>query len=418
MIDSVSRLASAAAERIGAGALNARPVSSLAKDLHVSERHVRRALRREVGVSPVELAQTHRLLMAKRLLADTSLDMTRVAFASGFQSLRRFNAAVREQYGMPPTALRRATSRVRPVEGIATAGGPNGDALELALAYRPPFDWDAVLRFLARNATAGMEIVDGRRYGRTVRAGGRAGIVFAEDAPRRREVRIGVSESLVPALMPLLAGLRRLFDLDTEPTVIDEHLRATDLADRVNAHGGIRVPGAIDGFEAALLTLLHDAQDGAALAARVVRDLGDPIEAPVGGLNRVSPDAQHIVDGGENRLAALGVRPELAGVITSIARAVLDGLLRLDPDDDVGETLRLLTGVHGISEHAATMIVMRALYWPDAFPADDPVLVREACAGTPHCLVERAEAWRPWRAYAAMHLWMGCGSRRIRAVSV
>jgi AraC family transcriptional regulator, regulatory protein of adaptative response / DNA-3-methyladenine glycosylase II len=401
-MDSVSRLASAAAERIAGGALNARPVASLAADLHVSERHLRRALQREAGVTPVELAQTHRLLMAKRLLADTSLDMSQIAYASGFRSLRRFNAAVRERYGIPPTHLRRA-SRRRSDDG-RTRAGPRRDVLALTLSYRPPIAWNAILEFLARNATPGIEVVDEWRYGRTVRIGDSCGVIFAEVNVARAAVNVEVSATLVPVLMPLLAGLRRLFDLDADPSVIDAHLRETGLADLVSERPGIRVPGAIDGFEAAFLALLHDAPGGADLAARVVCNLGARIDTETPGLDRITPDPARVAEAGEQRLAALGASPGLARSIVSLARAVATRSLRLDPGEDADETFRRLVEIYHVGEHAATMIVMRALCWPDAFPTCDAAPMQAGDPPTLDDLAERVEAWRPWRAYAAMHL--------------
>ncbi|MBA3259567.1 MAG: DNA-3-methyladenine glycosylase 2 family protein, partial [Gemmatimonadales bacterium] len=172
--NAVPRLADAAAYRIGAGALNGHSVADLARELGVSARHLRRALERQVGVSPVALAQTHRLLLAKRLLADTGLSVTRIAFASGFQSLRRFNTVFRERYRMSPSAVRRGRSS----ETRARRPGPAGELLRLTLAYRPPFAWDLLLRVLRRDATPGVELVEGRRYARTVGLSGRSGVIF------------------------------------------------------------------------------------------------------------------------------------------------------------------------------------------------------------------------------------------------
>ncbi len=187
VLNAVSRLAQAAAQRIAAGALNGHSVAELAKELGVSERHLRRALEHEIGVSPLELAQTHRLLLAKRLLVDTDLPVTRVAYASGFQSLRRFNAAFREQYGAPPSALRRGVPTRRPASLIQR----RDESLRLTLAYRAPFGWDSRLAFLRGEATPGVEIVLERRYGRTVRIEGHSGFVFAEDTPRVARPRAG-----------------------------------------------------------------------------------------------------------------------------------------------------------------------------------------------------------------------------------
>jgi AraC family transcriptional regulator of adaptative response / DNA-3-methyladenine glycosylase II len=245
-MDAVPRLARLAAQRIGAGALNGHTVAELAAELGVSERHLRRALERELGVSPAELAQTHRLLLAKRLLAETSLSVTRIAFASGFQSLRRFNAVFRERYRLSPTALRRVAPSTAPPPG------PTGDFVTLTLAYRKPFDWELLLALLARGAMPGVFMMGGGRYGRTVKLEDRSGVVMAENVAAKSHLNVAVSLSLLPVLMPLLARLRRLFDLDAEPAVVDAHLEQHGLASLVERRPGIRLPGALDGFEVAL----------------------------------------------------------------------------------------------------------------------------------------------------------------------
>jgi len=378
-LGAVSQLAQAATQRIAAGALNGRSVAELAGELGVSERHLRRALEREIGVSPLELAQTHRLLLAKRLLVDTDLSVTRVAYASGFQSLRRFNAAFRGQYGMPPSAVRRR----------ATSPAPRSASLKLTLAYRPPLAWGALLDCLHSVATPGVEVFTGqeRRYGRTVRIAGYSGFVFAADAPGN-QVTVEVSASLLPVLMPLIAGLRRLFDLDAEPAVVDAHLAQGGLAALVERRPGVRLPGALDGFEVALQLLLR----GRGCMGRVAAALGEPLETGVPGLTHVAPAADRIAGAGVARLARLGVPPRRAAAVTALAHAVLGGALRLEPGSDVAATRRALLEVGGIGERLATLIVMRALYWPDAFHTKDRALL--ACA----------EQWRPWRAYAALHL--------------
>lgn len=388
-MDAMSRLAHMAAHRIAAGALNGRKVADLAAELRVSERHLRRALQREMGVSPVELAQTHRLLLAKRLLADTALSVTDIAFASGFESLRRFNVTFRERYGMSPSALR------RPSPAKET---PPKDLLRITLAYRPPLAWDVLIAFLRREATPGVEVVNGRRYGRTVRLDGRTGIVFAEDSPAEAQVKVDISPSLLPVLMPLLARLRRLFDLDAQPTVVDGHLERAGLAALVRRRPGVRLPGALDGFEVGLRALLGSA------AGRVAEALGEPLETGIPALHRLAPSAERVVEAGAPGLVALGVAPRRAEVILTFARAIAEGALRLDPGNDVAETHRALMEITGIDERLATKIVTQALYWPDAFPVSDPALQRAAGAASPRALRARAEKWRPWRAYAALHL--------------
>lgn len=387
LIDAVSRLAHTAAHRIGAGALNGRSVADLAAELGVSERHLRRALRRELGVSPVELAQTHRLLLAKRLLAETALSVTDIAFASGFESLRRFNVAFRERYGMSPSAQRRPSP-----------SGEARDLLRMTLAYRPPLAWDVLTAFLGREATPGVEVVEGRRYGRTVRLQGRSGVVFAEDSPAETQVKIDFSPSLLPVLMPLLARLRQLFDLDAQPAVVDAHLERGGLAIQ---RRGVRLPGALDGFEVGFRILLGD-------AGRVAAALGEPVDTGFPALNLLAPGAERVAGAGAPGLMALGVPRRRAEVILAFARAVADGTLRLEPGNDVAETHRALMEM-GVDEGLATTIVMRALYWPDAFPSSDRALQDAVGAASPRALRARAEKWRPWRAYAALHLWLRHG---------
>ncbi|HEY6092868.1 MAG TPA: Ada metal-binding domain-containing protein [Gemmatimonadales bacterium] len=226
-LDAVSRLARLAAQRIAAGALNGHTVAELATELGVSERHLRRALEREISVSPLELAQTHRLLLAKRLIMDTDLPMTRVAYASGFQSLRRFNAVFREQYRMPPSALRRGRARV-----------PDGQPLRITLAYRAPLAWNVLLRSLG---------AEGETWRKSVEIESHHGTVIVENEPAGRHLVAEISDSLLPVLMPLIAGLRRVFDLDAEPAVIDAHLSKGGLSRLIARWPGVRVPGTLEG---------------------------------------------------------------------------------------------------------------------------------------------------------------------------
>jgi AraC family transcriptional regulator of adaptative response / DNA-3-methyladenine glycosylase II len=410
LMDAVPRLARLAAQRIGAGALNGNSVADLARELGVSERHLRRALERELGVSPAELAQTHRLLLAKRLLAETSLPVTRVAFASGFQSLRRFNSVFRERYRLSPSALRRtAPSAARPAS-------PSGDFVTLTLAYRAPLDWGLLTGLLAREAVPGVIVVDGERYGRTVRLDGRSGVVLARNVPAKAQLDVAVSLSLLPVLMPLLVRLRHLFDLDAEPAVVDAYLGQNGLGPMVRRRPGLRIPGALDGFELALRSLLlgaNGAQEGAGdLLLRVVDALGEEIDTGIPTLTRLAPSPERVAEAGPSGLVALGVPRRGAEAIASVARALAGGAVRLEPGGDAAATHRALLEMEGVGERLATMIVMRALYWPDAFPASDPALQRAAGASSRSALRAMAERWRPWRAYAAQHLWLHAEERR------
>jgi AraC family transcriptional regulator, regulatory protein of adaptative response / DNA-3-methyladenine glycosylase II len=408
LMDAVPRLARLAAQRIGAGALNGNSVADLARELGVSERHLRRALERELGVSPAELAQTHRLLLAKRLLAETSLPVTRIAFASGFQSLRRFNSVFRERYRLSPSALRRAAP------STARRGGPlaspSGDFVTLTLAYRAPLDWGLLTGLLAREAMPGVIAVDGDRYGRTVNLDGRSGVVLARNVPAKAQLDVAVSLSLLPVLMPLLVRLRHLFDLDAEPAVVDAYLGQNGLGPLVRRRPGLRIPGALEGFELALRSLLLEA-NGAREAAgelllRVVGALGEEIDTGIPMLTRLAPSPARVAEAGPSGLAALGVPRRGAEAVAAVARALAGGAVRLEPGRDAAATHRALLEMEGVGERLATMIVMRALYWPDAFPASDPALQRAAGAPSRSALRAMAERWRPWRAYAAQHLWL------------
>lgn len=418
VLDAVPRLATIAAHRISAGALNGRGVPDLARELGVSERHLRRALEREIGVSPVELAQTCRLLLAKRLLAETSLPVTRIAFASGFQSLRRFNAIFRERYRMSPVALRRGipaaeSNRAHP------SSETERDYVRLSLAYRAPLDWPALMSFFQRGAIAGVETVTGRRYSRTVSLGGRSGTVIVENPrPGKEEIKPGqtqsltvaVSATLLPALMPLLVRIRQLFDLDAEPAVVDRGLVEGGLGSYVQRHPGLRIPGALDGFEAVLRVVVPH-------PGLVAESLGRRLENGTEELSVVLPDAARVAEAGPTRLVAVGIPLRPAEVLTGLARAMAEGRLRLEQGSDVAETREQLLAVDQVTEDLASNVIMRALPWPDAIPLSDPVLLKAAGVSTAQQLQAASERWRPWRAYAAHHIWLRSHEQRSVAPS-
>ncbi|HEU5218483.1 MAG TPA: AlkA N-terminal domain-containing protein [Gemmatimonadales bacterium] len=425
VMDAVSRLASTAAQRIAGGALNGRGVAELSAELGVSARHLRRALERELGVTPVELAQTHRLLLAKQLLTDTPLPVTRIAFASGFQSLRRFNSAFRERYRLSPSALRKS-----PRAGWRRAAqrpGPDGDCVSLTLSYRAPLAWNALLGALGQEALPEIELRRDGRYLRTVSLEERTGVVIVDDAgsdPQpatgrtRSQLVVGISLSLLPVLMPLLARLRHLFDLDAEPNLVDAHLAQTGLAPLVRSQPGLRIPGAMDGFEAAFRVLLHGPEVPPDAARRVVEALGEPADTGIPGLSRRVPTAARVAAAGADGLASLGLPRRPAEALSRVAQLVEDGGLRLEPGSDLVATRQTLMGIPGVGDRLATAIVQRALYWPDAFAPSDPALRRAAGCTSAVALRALAERWRPWRAYAAQHLRLaGAGAPELRALS-
>ncbi len=398
-VDAVGRTARLAAARIEAGALNDEgTLEKLARELGLSTRQLRRAVRREFGVSPVELAQTRRLLLAKQLLTETDLPLIEVAHASGFGSLRRFNALFRSHYDLTPSRLRKS----------AMAGLSRGSLL-LSLAFRPPFDWPALLQFLARRATAGVDCVSGGAYLRTVDLGQCRGWVKASPVAGRNLLAVEVSTSLAPVLPGLLFRLRTLFDLDARPEVIADQLGGDPrLAATIRQSPGLRVPGCVDGFELAVRAILGQRISVAAastLAGRLAVTFGEPIETPHPPLDRLGPRPQRLAGVEIEELAALGITAPRARAIRELARAVASREIELEPSADPDRTIARLKELPGIGDWTAHYIAMRALHWPDAFPTADLGLLRASGARSVRELARLAEAWRPWRAYAAMILW-------------
>lgn len=418
-VDAVPALARAALARIDAGDLDERSVEALADRLGVTARHLRRAVVAELGASPLALAQTRRLAVAKQLLHDTRLPITDVAFAAGFASLRRFNAAFHARFGRPPTALRRATDAPAAVDDVVT----------LRLDHRPPLCWSALLAFLAARAIPGVEQVDDAGYRRTVALGDRVGWLAVRSLAPRPAVELTLSASLVPRLAAVVARVRALFDLDAHPAAIEDALRTSPiLRGPVAARPGLRVPGGFDGFELAVRSVLGQQVSVAAattLAGRLVAALGTPmlsgpgsapppaegggrwgtaIAGAPGGLTHVFPTAAEVAAAGPDAIARLGLPRQRALALVALARAV-DGGLELVAGADPDLTTAALTALPGIGPWTASYLAMRALRWPDAFPAGD-LIVQRALGVTTAAAAERAAAgFRPWRAYATVHLW-------------
>jgi AraC family transcriptional regulator, regulatory protein of adaptative response / DNA-3-methyladenine glycosylase II len=395
-IDASSRLAWAAAQRIEAGQLEEGGLEGLAARLGITDRHLRRIFGEAFGVTPIAYAQTQRLLMAKRLLADTALPATEVAMAAGFGSLRRFNTLFQSHYGLTPTALRRAS----PPAAV-------GDGLRFELAFRPPFDWPRWLAFLAGRCVTGVEAVADGRYRRSVRVmcGGveHAGWLSLELAAGRDAVAALVSPSLVRALPAVLAGVRRLCDLACEPQAVMAVLGplAADAP-------GLRVPGAFDGFEMAVRAVLGQqvtVKAAHTLAGRFTAALGEPIETPFAGIHRVFPTAQRVAAASIDDIASLGIVRQRTKAILALASEVAAGRLDLGPAADVSATVAQLEALPGIGRWTAQYIALRALGWPDAWPSGDVALIKSLAVSSAREADQLAEAWHPWRGYATLHLW-------------
>ncbi len=398
-IDQPRTIARIAAKRIEAGALSrGGRLEELAAGLGLGSRQLRRLMRRELGVSPIQLAQTNRLLLAKRLIAETELPMVQVALAAGFDSLRRFNATFRGHYRLTPSSLRRSAAR-------AVAA----DCLRLMLSYRPPLDWAAMLRFLEKRAIPGVECVTEVAYHRTIGIGEHRGWLSVSPVAGRNLLAVDLSTALVPVLPAILVQLRQLFDLDARPDIIAGHLTLDPgLAASVAKHPGLRVPGAFDSFELGMRAILGQqvsVRGASTLAGRFAERFGEAMKTPRACLNRTAPAAETIAAARRSTLASIGLPMARAECLRNLARAIVRQEVDLEPGSDPVATAKSLQNLAGIGPWTAEYIAMRALRWPDAFPAGDLGLLKAARLNSTKALKAAAERWRPWRAYAAMHLW-------------
>jgi AraC family transcriptional regulator of adaptative response / DNA-3-methyladenine glycosylase II len=374
---------------IADGALDRGSVSGLAERLGVGERQLRRLFMKHLGASPVAVAQNRRVLFAKKLLDETDLSMTAVACAAGFGSVRRFNDAMQQAYRRPPAALRRAVSEPCPAGEI-----------ELRLAYRPPLDWQGLLRFFARRAIRGVEEVSGGAYRRSVALGDARGHIEVRKIAGEDRLRARIALDASAPLSVLAERIRRTFDLSADPCAVAEHLaRDPALAARIAAHPGLRIPGAFDPFEVVVRAILGQQVSVAGattLIGRLVERYGERVDpadfAP--GLTRIfpRPDALLGVD-----LRAIGLPAARALALAGAAQAVAEGALQLDGARDLAETIGQLQALPGIGDWTAQYVALRALQAPDAFPASDLGLRRalcEPCARAPSArqVAERAEA--------------------------
>lgn len=409
-IDDAERIAALLVERIEQGAVDGSAAAdresagleSLAARFGWSSRQIRRIVRRQLGVAPIELVQTRRLLLAKQLLTETTLPVTEVAAASGFASLRRFHDAFRRRYRMTPRQLRRvATERGAPAVEAET--------LTLRLGYRPPFDWAALLDFLRPRALDGVESVGSDSYARTIDCAGRRGWLRVRHCERTRELEVELARSLVPVLPVLLSRVRRLFDLDARPDLIAAHL-STDrrLAAAVDARPGLRVPGGVDGFELALRAILGQqvsVRAATTLAARLVAAFGEQYSTPDPALHHLTPTPARLAAAEPGELSALGILPARSTTLITLAREVAEGRLTLDRGVDPAATVQALVALPGIGPWTAHYIALRALSWTDAFPKEDLVLRRQLGGVTPARAEAISQPWRPWRSYATLYLW-------------
>lgn len=384
------------------GALDDSDVESLAARLGLGDRQLRRLFRTHLGASPVAVAQTRRILLAKQLVHETRLPMTQIAFAAGFGSIRRFNETFQALYGRPPSELRRLGGADIPV-------ADHGE-FSLLLRYQPPYDWPAMLEFLRARAIPGIEHVEDDSYARSFSLDGIQGTVTVRPAPGNA-LRANIRTAKLSILPRIIARLRRVFDLAADPLAIAAHL-ATDtrLAPLISQRPGLRVPGAWDGFELAMRAVLGQqitVSGAIRLAGRLVATYGERLAIPEGGLTHLFPRPDVVAAA---KLASLGMPASRAATLSAVAAAAVADPDLLGAHLSLEEAVARLRSIRGVGEWTAQYIALRQLREPDAFPAADVGLMRALADGAGRRpaaseLLAQAEKWRPWRAYAAQHLW-------------
>lgn len=398
LIDLGNRYAQVAVQLIEQGYLSEHSCEQLAIRLGISDRHLRRIFAEQFGASPIDYAQSHRLLQAKRLLADTDLPLSEVAFAAGFGSLRRFNELFKARYRLIPSVLRSTAGRH---EQAASSG------LVFHLGYRPPYDWPRMFGFLQARAVIGVESVIGQQYWRSiaVNQGGieYQGWICVQPEESRNRVRVEISSSLSRVTTEVLRRIRQLFDLDAAPDRIVDAL-----GDLAADAPGLRLPGCVNSFEQAaraVLGQLVSVKMAATFASRMTERWGVALEQPYGNVTHLFPDAACVAQLQPEELRLSGIQLKRAAALIAVARAVIEGRLQLDNVLDIEQGILELTTLPGIGSWTANYIAMRAWSWPDVFLSGDYLIKQRFPGMAPRQIERYAERWRPWRSYATLHLW-------------
>ena len=391
---------------IANGALDEGSIEHLADRLGVTSRHLRRLFTKHLGASPLAVAHTQRLHFAKRLIDQTSLPMSHVAEAAGYRSIRRFNDTFKKTYGRTPRELRRRSEE--PLEA--------GSALTVRLPYRRPFDWPAMLDFLAVRATPGVEQVIENTYLRTVTVDGQPGVIECSDQGGG-SLSLSLHGIQTSGVFQIVQRVREMLDLDAPVADIAAVLgNDKKLEKLLRDRPGIRVPGAWDGFELLVRAILGQqvsVKAATTLAGRIAERYGDKADLPPSladrkdglTLSRVFPVATKLA---RVRFNNIGLVTSRAETIRRVASAVASGAIDFESAQNPAEFCRKLVAIRGIGDWTAQYVAMRALKYPDAFPATDLGLLKamnSAGTGGAAKLSRRAESWRPWRAYAALLLW-------------
>jgi AraC family transcriptional regulator of adaptative response / DNA-3-methyladenine glycosylase II len=393
-----SNTVSRALRLIGETGLEEGGVELLAERLGIGSRHLRRLFLRYLGATPSAVAQTRRLQFAKKLIDESTLPMTEIAFAAGFGCIRRFNDTIRKTYRRTPTQIR-SLARQQP------SAVERANQYLFRLQFRPPFAWSSMLHFLAPRTTPGVEVVEAGTYRRSISLNGTHGSVEVSQDEPSHSLLIRLDFADPRSLFAIIERIRAMFDLNADWAAIVQTLRTDPaLAPHLDRDPGLRVPGCWNAFELAAIEILNQRttrQNAFSIAGKIVATLGTPLSG-VSGITHVFPTPDVLADASLPRIA---VPTEKAQTIRSLSRAVCDGRIKFQLNADSDALLASLAEVPGLDTGTAQYIVMRALREPDSFPSADLDLIRGFNLKNSRELEKRSEAWRPWRSYAAMYLW-------------
>jgi AraC family transcriptional regulator of adaptative response / DNA-3-methyladenine glycosylase II len=393
IVDHEAEAAYKAAKMIDQGFLDEHSIADLAGVIHITDRHLRRIFQEQWKVSPVAYLQTKRLLLAKQLLTETSLPITDLAYAAGFESISRFNTAFKKNYELTPRQLRKS-------------GLKKDKIVSLAIGYRPPFNWEALLTFLCGRAILGVESVDSKSYKRTISINKNnkiyEGWVKVTNDPEKAQLLVTIPVALVPVIAAILSRIKNLFDTEAHPDIISESLGKI-----AKDSPGLRVPGCFDGFELSVRAVIGQqitVKAATRIAGRLAKTLGKHISTPYGELQFLFPSVTAINQIELIDIIKCGIYSKRAETIKQLANANLNGLV-LNSQGNVEDTLSRLRAISGIGEWTAQYIAMRALSWPDAFPHTDYAVKKVLVEKNAKLLLMKSKQWQPWRAYATMHIW-------------
>lgn len=381
-------------------------LQEIARDLNITDRHFRRIFYSTYGVTPSQYLQTLRLLMAKRLLTDTKLSITEVAFGSGFGSIRRFNGLFLKTYRMAPTIFRKEAKKLHPEQK---------DTLTLFLDYRPPYEWEALLEFLQERAIPGVEVIKDKTYYRTVilkkkdeKIRGWLGVRRVE---KKNRLAVTVSAELLPVLFKVLKRIKILFDLECNPQEINVRLKKMNQGKEKRFIEGTRLPGSFDPFEMSVRAVLGQQitiKGARTLAQRLTERLGTQMITPIPELTHTFPEPEELLELGSFLEEILGV----LGIIRSRTRSIRSLAFKFSENDfvwrrglNMEQWVYDLEALPGVGPWTAQYIIMRAFGYPDAFLPTD-YGIRKALPGySSKEIAEIAESWRPWRSYGVIALW-------------